>query len=836
MQTLPRMDKKGKLPRWLPYVAAPIIFLLVSMLYFAPQFNGEKLNMHDVTQYIGASADIERHIEKYGEDPQWTGSSFSGMPSYMIDFKVPSWIIRHASKLPLQVVGEPAILTFTAMLCFWLMTLLWKVNPWVGIMPSLAYGFSTYTILIIGAGHISKVWAMAYIPLLIGAIFYTYRSRHIWFGAALAALAASLEISANHPQITYYFLLVIAAMFINELVRACRQKLLPRFCKATGALALAAILAVGSNFAPLYFTAQHTADTTRGGSELAAATEDGNKSQNGLDLEYATAWSYGRTESLNMFIPDLMGGSSAQPFSSDGPVADVLSQFGIHPANLPLGTYWGDQPGTAGPTYLGASIIFFAFLGLFVLEGRKKWWLLAVSILSLFLAWGSNMMWFTELCFKILPGYNKFRAVSTALVIIQWTVPALACLVLSELWKGEIPTDKLRKGILWSVGITGSIALFMALFGGRIFSFSTPGDFPLLYNIATYGGLDEAGARQFAIMVSEAMEAERASILRMDAWRSLLLVLISAGFVVLYMKGRIKKGVLMGCLAVLACIDLIPVDMRYLSHDSFVPARRTQIYPTEADKEILRDTLPGYRVANFSVSTFNDATTSYFHRSVGGYHGAKLQRYQDLIDHHLIPMNMEVYNMLNTRYFIIPDQATGRLHAEFNPDANGAAWFVDKVTVTDTPQEEIDALNKIDTKHEAVADRRFAEILTVNGTSDSTATITLTDYRVNHLTYNYTSATDGVAVFSEIYYDKGWKAYIDGEKAPYFRADYVLRAMVLPTGTHTVEFIFRAPGFKAASTVTLICSIIILAGFIASATYVYAQRRTCIEKQPETKN
>ena len=819
------MDKKGKSLRWLPYVAAPVIFLLVSMLYFAPQFSGEKLDMHDVTQYVGASADIERHVEQYGEDPQWTGSSFSGMPSYMIDFKVPAWLIRHASKLPVRAMGEPAVLIFTAMLCFWLMTLLWKVNPWVGIVPALAYGFSTYTILIIGAGHISKVWAMAYIPLLIGAIVYTYRGRHLWFGAALAALAASLEISANHPQITYYFLLVIVALLINEFVRSYRHRVLPRFWKASGALLLAAVLAVGSNFAPLYFTAQHAADTTRGGSELAEGDAGGKAAQRGLDLEYATAWSYGRTESFNLFIPNLMGGSSAQPFSPDGPVAEVLANFGARPADLPIGTYWGDQPGTAGPTYLGAAVVFLAVLGLFVLRGSRKWWLLAVSLLALFLSWGSNMMWFTELCFKILPGYNKFRAVSTALVIVQWTFPLLACLLLSELWKGEIPARKIRRGLAWATGITGGIALLFALFGPKMFGFSAPGDYPLLYNIAAHSGFNEAGARQFADYVSDAMSAERAKMLRADAWRSLLFVLVSAGLVLLYAKGRMKRGILTACFAGLVCLDLIPVDLRYLSWDDFVPARRTQLYPTEADKEILKDTTPGYRVANFAVNTFSDATTSYFHRSVGGYHGAKLQRYQDLIDRHLVPMNMEVYNMLNTRYFIVPEMS-GRLEAQFNPDANGAAWFVAEVIPSDTPNEEIDALNRIDTKRQAVADRRSTDRLPVTGTADTAASIRLTDYRVNRLTYEYDSATEGIAVFSEIYYDKGWKAYVDGTEAPYFRADYVLRAMALPAGHHTVEFVFRAPKFREASAVTLAGSLIILIGFAAAAIYaVWDDRR-----------
>ena len=776
--------------------------------------------MHDVTQYVGASADIEQHLQHYGEDPQWTGNSFSGMPSYMIDFKIPAWIIRHIFKSPVRIFGEPAILIFTAMLFMWLMMLLWGVNPWVSIVPAIAYGFSTYTILIIGAGHISKVWAMAYVPLLLGAVMYTYRGRYLWFGAALAALAASLEISANHPQITYYFLLVIIALVVNELVTALCSHHTVRFAKATCALAVAAVLAVGSNFAPLYYTAQHTSDTTRGGSELAQAEQS---AHNGLDLEYATAWSYGRSESLNMLVPNLYGGSSANPFSNHGPVADALAQFGASPSDLPLGTYWGDQPGTAGPTYIGAVTIFLAVLGFCLLEGRKKWWMLVIGVFALFLAWGHNMMWFTELCFKILPGYNKFRAVSTALVILQLILPLLAGLSLMELWRGDIPQQRLEKSLRWALLLTGGTVILIILgsYAGLLTS-STGNDYPMLYQIASMSGFNDIAARQFAESICNAMQTERLTLLRTDAWRSLLFIAISAALVWMFARGRMKRGIMLICFAGLMCLDMLPVDARYLSYKSFVPERHTRIYPTEADKEILLDKEVGFRVANFTVSTFNDATTSMFHRSIGGYHGAKLQRYQDLIDRHLAPGNLEVYNMLNTKYFIVPDNSTGRYVAQLNPAANGAAWFVEGVVATDSPNDEIAVLDTLNTKRYAVVDRKFATQLPVDRNSFIQAyengSIQLADYKVNHLTYDYDSPAEALAVFSEIYYDKGWRAMVDGVETPYLRADYVLRAMVLPAGHHRVEFVFRAPGFRQVSAVTLICSIIILLAFAAATT------------------
>lgn len=811
------MNTAKKRYAWLPYLAAPAIYLAISIFYFAPQYAGKTLPMHDLQQYIGMSADIERHVEEYGEDPQWTGSSFSGMPSYMIDFKVDNWLIRHASRIPARIMGEPAVLTFLAMMFFWLMSLLWRKNPWVGIVPSLGYGFSTYTLLIIGAGHISKVWAMAFAPLLVGAIIYTYRSdstRKLWFGGALAALAASMLISANHPQITYYFLLVILALVVNETVKAARRRSFGRLGRATAVLALAAVLAVGSNFALLYYTAQHTGDTTRGGSELVSddRIEVGGK---GLDLEYATAWSYGKGESFNIFIPNFKGGASDRGFSADGEVAKSLVPYGARNMAGQLPAYWGDQPYTAGPTYIGASVLFLAILGLFLLEGRRKWWLFAVSLFALFLSWGNNMMWFTELSFKILPAYNKFRAVSTALVIVQWTMPVLAMLIIGDLWQAKVDRERLTKGLMWTAGITGGLALFFALFGGGLFPFSAPVD------------------SQLPAEVTQAMRGERASMLKGDAWRSLLFVLLAGGAVAMYGYGKIRRGVLVGALAVIVCLDLVSVGRRYLSWDSFVPRKANDITATNADRQILADKEPGYRVANFSVSTFNDATTSYFHRSVGGYHGAKLRRYQDIIDYHLGMQNMEVYNMLNTKYFIVPGQDGGEPAAMVNKDAYGAAWFVDEVVLADSPNQEIEALYDMDARFTAVVDRRFEDrlgghtgILTAPDDDPVGADdyIELEDYKVNHLTYRYSAAEDRVAVFSEIYYDKGWTAYIDGVEAPYFRADYILRAMALPAGEHTVEFRFAAPGFAMASGITLACSLIILAGFAVSAGFVWLRR------------
>ena len=801
--TQPQLQPKNSLTalrKALPYVVAVVLFWGLSALYFAPQYSGEVLVMHDMVQFDGMSRDVQEHNQLYDEDPQWTGAAFSGMPSYMNYVRFPKVITRASYKFA-AFMGEPTVMIMMAMLCFWLMLLMWGVNPWLGIIPSLAYGLSTYFMTIIGAGHISKMWALAYAPLLIGAVVYTLRGGNKLFGCSVAALAASLQLGYNHPQITWYFCLVIAAFWISEFIYSYKEKTLKKFWKSTAVMAVAAMLAVGSNFATLYYTMQYSPETTRGGSELAEA---GSVESSGLDLEYATAWSYGKTESFNMFIPNLMGGASDGGFASDGAVAQSLTRYGARSMATTLPAYWGPQPMTSGPVYIGAVVFFLAVMGLIVLEGRRKWWLLAVSIVALFLSWGHNMMWFTELMFRIAPGYDKFRTVSMALVVLEWTLPVLAALLLAELWRGGVERTKLDKGLKWATISLGGVALFFILFGGSLFGFSSSVD------------------SQLPADVAEAMRAERRAMMSGDAWRSLLFVLLSAATVWAFSREKIGRKGLVAIMAALVCVDMIPVDLRFLSHDDFQPASAATITPTSADLVIMEDTELGYRVANLAVSTFNDGTTSYFHRSVGGYHGAKLSRYQDLIDRYLSSLNTDIYSMLNTKYFIVPNEETGEPEPMLNPDANGAAWFVEAIEWVDKPDVEIEMLGLMDNKSVAVADSRFRDM--VSGPMGG-GEITLTEYYPNRLVYDYTSAEGGVAVFSEIYYNKGWTAYIDGEEAPYFRADYVLRAMELPAGSHTVEFRFRAPHYPLIAGITLTFSWVIVAGIVVAAVVMIRNRR-----------
>ena len=809
------MTRAGNiLHKILPYAAAAIVFAAISALYFAPQFSGKQLPMHDMTQYDGMSKEIRDHQQEYDEDPQWTGAMFGGMPAQLITMDYSdSTILRPLLEDVFGFLGRPASFIFIAMAAFFVMLLMFGMNPWAGIIPSLAYGLSTYFFLIIGAGHITKMLAAGYAPLMIGGMAWAFR-RNMWVGGALTALFAALEIACNHPQITYYFLFVMAALWINEGVKAVKDKTLPRFAKVTGVLVAAGILAVGANLAPLWYINDYGKVSIRGGSELAEGAAAGG----GLDLEYATAWSYGKAESFNMFIPGFTGGATDTGFSPDGKVAEALSRYGASDIASQLPTYWGPQPMTGGPTYIGAVVIFLFVLGLLLLCGRNKWWVAIVTLVVLMLSWGRNFMWFTELFFNYMPGYNKFRVVAMILVVVQWSVPFLAALVLNKIWRGSLTREVIVGGVKRAVYICGGAALFFFVFGGMFF------DFTASYDSQTGMPAD----------VLTAMRDERASMMRMDSLRSLALVLASAGVVWLFAAGRIKKGVLGLGLAALVCIDLVPVDLRFLPQSKFVEKSSIEIKPTAADLEIMEDTTPGYRVLNLTVSPFNDATTSYFHRSVGGYHGAKIQRYQDIIDRYLSKMDPEALNMLNTRYFIVQDEEQGP-RVQYNPHANGPAWFVDEIWMVDTPAQEIEQLGELNTRYEAVVERRFADRLeSFEPAVDSLASIEMTDYRSNYQRYEYRASQPGVAVFSEIYH-RDWQAYIDGEPAPHFRADYILRGMLLPAGEHVVEFRYAAADFSKVSAITLIFSLlVILAVVAAGAGYWISNKRKKGNEQPET--
>ncbi len=794
----------------IPCLTAVALFLTVAIVAFAPRLEGRVLVQHDIQQFDGMSRDIRACRAETGEDPQWTGAMFGGMPAYMINIRYPAQLLKTLFERVTGLVAEPIGFLFFAMLAAWLMIVMMGISPWIGLVVGLAYGLSTYFFLIIGAGHVTKMWALVYAPAMMGAIYMALRGR-VLLGGALAALFAALEIGANHPQITYYFLLAAIALWVNDLVFAVREKHLRDFGRRTAVLAAAAVLAVGANFSSLFYTAQHTSDTTRGGSEVATVAEG---AEQGLDIEYATAWSYGVAESWNMFVPDFMGGASSNTFSTNGAVAQSLSELGLREWARQLPTYWGDQPYTAGPTYLGAVAIFLALLGVMLAERRNRWWILGVSLVALLLSWGHNAMWFTQLCFDYLPMYNKFRTVSMALVVVEWSVPLLAGLALWQLWQSIGEKRRIGRALIVATAVTAGVALLFTVAGGSLFDFGreTFGD---AMSQQFYYMLRESGAEDMIAKglhdelgweVADAMAIERAELLTADAVRSLLFVVVAAAIVAWGVFGRLRRGWMVALLGVLVCVDMLPVAFRYLSYDDFVAPRRTKIEPTAADREIMADTSLGYRVLNLSVSPFNDATTSMFHRSVGGYHGAKMGRYQDVIDRYLVNIDERVLDMLNTRYII------SREGEPFvRSTALGAAWFVERVVTARDAREELEALDGLNLATEAVVSER--ETLPATEFSRD-GYIALMEYRPNYLRYEYSADAQVFAVFSEIYYDKGWTAWIDGEPCDAMRTDYILRGAVLPAGEHTVEWRFRAPYWTAVEAVTLVCSLLIVAGLV----------------------
>ena len=801
------------------------LFFLLAILYCSPQMSGQVLIQHDVQQYDGMTKDILDNREATGEDAQWTGGMFGGMPAFLINVKYPSQAVKGTIGKVVKIIDTPASFLFFAMTAMWVAMLLFGLSPWVGLVAALAYGFSTYFLLIIGAGHITKMWALVYAPLMMAGAYYTLR-RNMWVGGALTALFTSLEIGANHPQITYYFLITMAAMWLSEGIFAWREKSLKTFAKRTGILLAAGILGVGSNLSPLWQTMQHSKETIRGGSEL--VEKDAASGTDGLDLEYATAWSYGRAESLNMFVPDFMGGASTDTFAADGPVAESLREYGLEQMAQYMPRYRGAQPYTAGPTYLGAATIFLAIMALWLLPARQRWWIVGASVFTLLMSWGNNLMWLTELLFDYLPGYNKFRTLSMALVVMQWTVPLLAALGIARVVAEDADTARIKKALRWAAGICIGVLLVMIV-GGR-----SLGDYgmqeggqslsaQLREMLSQQGGeeyIRQGVHEQIAWAAASAMADERVDAMQADAWRSLLFVVLAAVAVAGYAARKVIKSAPVLCcvLAVVVAADLINVDTRYLNHDSFVDAYTAKITPTEADRLIMEDKDPAYRVLNLTVSPFNDATTSYFHRSVGGYHGAKLSRYQDMIDRHLSYLHEGVLDMLNVRYIIDSPTADGVFVRE---TANGAAWMVESVVRASSPQEEIELVGKIDTKREAVMTDEYLP----ENFNFSAGEISLEEYRPNYLRYKATAQGNALVVFSEIFTKQGWTVKIDGEEARPLRADYILRAVELPAGEHTVEWSYRAPNWALVEGIALACSVVVLAAFLLTLIYLIRNAR-----------
>lgn len=792
--------KNISVKRLIPHVAAIVIFVAITLVYFNPVLSGKKLQQPDIDRHKGMSKEVVDFRERTGEEALWTNSMFGGMPAYQISVKYKNNLMAYVDDIFQLGLPHPAGLVFLYFLGFYILLLVLRVNPWISIAGAIAFAFSSYFFIILEAGHNSKAHAIGYMAPVLAGIILTYRGRLI-SGSIMTAFFLALEIRAGHPQITYYLLLMVIIYGIVVLIDAVRNKWLPRFLKASAFLIVAAILGTLTHTTSLWATYEYGKYTIRGPSELTSNQE--NKTS-GLDKDYATAWSYGVTETMSLLIPNIKGGASV-PFAENQSALDKVDPQ-MRRSLAGWGQYFGTQPFTSGPVYVGAITIFLFVLGLFFLTGRLKWFLVIATILSILLAWGKNFMFLTDFFLEYFPGYNKFRAVSMTLVIAELAIPVLAFLSLYQLFMKPDEVTVHKKKFFYAFGIAGGLSLlvffFPSIFGGYITAEET----------RQFNEYRAQGASAQIDSYIANLEAARAYLVSSDALRSFIYILLTAATIWFYSKGKISKPLFILLITVFILADMWGVSKRYLNDDNFVRSQAVEVpyEKSQADRQILQDDDPNFRVLNLAANTFNDASTSYYHKSVGGYHGAKLRRYQELIEHHIQPRNMAVLNMLNTKYIIRAGE-NNREQAIQNPGALGNAWFVKDYRIVENADQEIDALNDFQPAQTAILDDRFSEYVEdFQPAHDASAFIRLEEYEPNRLVYSYQSDKPQMAVFSEIYYPRGWNAYIDGEWHPHFRVNYVLRAMIVPGGEHTIEFKFEPQVYYTGETISLISSILLL--------------------------
>ncbi|RDV14151.1 hypothetical protein DXT99_16430 [Pontibacter diazotrophicus] len=794
----------------LPHIIAVLVFLILTAVYFSPVlFEDKGLAQHDIQQFQGGAREIQQYRETTGEEALWTNSMFSGMPAYLINTHFPGDWSRYIHSVLSFNLPALAGNIFVTLLCAYILLVAMGMSSWLAIVGAIAFSLTSYNIIILEAGHNTKSLTIAYIPMVLGGLIYALR-RNLWIGAALFAVGLTMNLHFNHLQMTYYMLLLIIVFAVVEIIYAIKHGTFAELLKRGLVLAVAAILAVGVNFGRLYTTAEYSEHSIRGRSEL-TQPNSGERVGGGLDREYAFNWSYGISETLTLLIPDFYGGSTTAPLETDSETYQAFTRMGVPPGQaeqivkqgLPM--YWGPQPMTSGPVYVGAIVCFLFVLGIFIVNKRWVSWLVAGTILSFMLAWGKNFEAFNYFMFDYFPGYNKFRAVSSALVIAQITMPFLAILALWKLINERDRIEGLDKKLLISGGITAGICLLVWLFAGTA---------------SFVGGSDQQLIQaQFPI---DAIRADRESMMRSDAFRSFAFILLAAGLLYFYVKNKLSATVVIAGVGVLLLVDLWSVDKRYLNNTDFQQNVIADYFrPTPVDQLIMQDQDLSYRVINLP-NPFNEARTSYYHKSIGGYHGAKLRRYQDLIDHHIALNNLEVYRMLNTRYAITgdPKQPVQRV-----PGALGNAWFVEEVNPVQSPDEELDALTMFDAGETAVVDVSKFPIEKQNFEAEN-ANIELVEYQPNYLKYEYEAAEEGLVVFSEVYYADGWQAYLDGQPVDHIRANYVLRAMQVPAGQHTIEFRFAPKAYTLGNTISLVSSILLLLVIVGAIAYGVKKKPT----------
>lgn len=782
-----------------------VFFVLAALAYFHPVLQGKVIYQHDIAQYTGMAKEQNDFRKKNDVEPYWTNSAFGGMPTYQLGANYPHNYIKQLDRL-IRTLPRPGDYLFLYFIGFYILLCCLKIDYKLAIVGALAFGFSTYLIIILGAGHNAKAHAMGYLPMVLGGIVLVFRKKYLW-GFILTALAMALEIVANHYQMTYYFMLLVLVLGIVYLVDAIKKKELKHYFTSVGILMFAVVLGIAVNATGLMATKEYADWSTRGKSEL-TLEPDGTVKDNtgGLSKEYITHWSYGISESLNLFVPRLFGGASQENLGEDSKSFNYLIDKGLPRSSaldfvsgIPL--YWGAQPGVSGPAYIGAVVFFLFVLGLFLVRGKHKWWLLFGSVVSLVLSWGKNFSVLTDFMIDYFPLYDKFRAVSSIQVILELCMPVLAILALKKLFSTKVDINHKLGSLKIAAGIVFGLGVLLFVFKG-MFSFEGAGDERLLMT-----GLEQ---------LPEMLKLDRKAVYTSDLLRSLGYVLATAALLWFFLKDKVKSNLVVIAVGALIVFDLVGVNLRYVNADSFV-SKRKMLQPfeaTAADKAILKDD-GVFRVFD-QTDGFDSAKTAYFHKSITGYHAAKPAGMQDLFEYHVYNGNLSVFNMLNVKYVVQQDESGNPFPIE-NQNANGNAWFVKELQQVTSADEEIRALGGLDTKTTAVVNNtKFKNIDRFEFQKDSTASINLTDYEPNHLTYASTNPNAGVAVFSEMYYANGWNAYIDGKPVDHFKVNYVLRALKIPEGNHTVEFKFEPEVVQLGSQIvlgsTILMGLILLGG------------------------
>ena len=822
--------------KFLPDVVVIAVFAIISFAYFfVPITQGKILYQHDASAGVGAAQEMTEYQNRTGETTRWTNSIFGGMPTYQMS---PSYQSTDGLSQVMNAyhlwLPDNVWFLFAYLLGFYILLRAFDFRQSLAALGSVMWAFSSYFLIIIAAGHLWKVMALAYLPPMIAGVVLAYRGRYL-SGFIVTALFTAFEIKANHVQMTYYYLFIILFMVIAYLVKSIREKQLAVFLKATGVLAAAALIGIAINLSSLYHTWQYQKESMRGKSEL-VKKDAANQTSSGLDRDYITQWSYGIDETLTLLVPDAKGGASV-PLGKNATAmakADPQIQSMIPQLYDAFPQYFGTQPGTSGPVYVGAFVLFLFILGLFIVKGPMKWALLAATILSVLLAWGHNFMGFTNFFLDYIPMYAKFRTVASILVIAEFTIPLLAALTLKKIVDEPDVLSKQMKFAYISLALTAGVAALIALFPDMMGPFVSEQERQMIGSIQ---GMDGGTARTILANISDM----RAAMVSSDAWRSVIIILIGFALLFAYKLKKLRADYMIAALLVLCLVDMWQVDKRYLNDEMFVPKSERDMpqQPTATDIEINKDKSLDYRVLNFASNTFNENETSYFHKSIGGYHPAKLRRYQEIIDAYIVPEmqkamqaiaakggNMQqvdgvklfpVLNMLNTKYFIFPLQGGATIPLK-NIYAQGNGWFVDKIDYVADANAEYAEVGKIDVRHEAVADKQFEAVLGQAKANDSTATVKLDKYEPNNLQYTVNSKNGGIVVFSEIYYP-GWKATVDGQSVELGRVNYILRAVNVKPGKHIVVLDFHPTSISTTETIAYI-SIVILLLAIAGAGYM----------------